>query len=124
MPSRIKPPSLYIDGAKVANLSGGNYSFTNDSEEQITGEGWIGGSDGAVHGKITGQTVITTGGAASQRKIDRLVLSGGYAKMKFQRGSDSYTVNVKPTGFSGEWKYQGGNYTGSFDMICGKPVLS
>ena len=124
MSSRIKPSAVYVDGAKVANVTGGNISFTNDSEEVITGEGWIGGTDGAVHGKVSIQTVIVVGGAASLEKLDRLCLQNGYCKVKFQRGSKSYTVDAKVTSFSGEWKFQGGTHTGAVEMICGAPVLS
>ena len=125
MPSRIKPTAIYAGQGggvtKIANVTGGSFSMTNDSEEMITEEGWIGATDGAVHGKISLQTVQIVGGSASQRTLEDAMLFNRYLKVKLDFNGRSRTVDAKVTSVSGDWKYQGGSYSGTVEMICGAP---
>jgi len=122
MPSKIRPTAVYATGiGKIGNITDGTFSFMTDGESVVTEAGWSGVTEGAIHGKISLNAVQVVGGHASQIALYNAFVNQGYLKVKLEVFGSNKTVDAKVVSVGGNWKYQGGSFTGSFELECGKP---
>jgi hypothetical protein len=122
MSARIRPTSVWATGiGKVGDITDGTFSFMTDGESVVTEQGWRGVTEGAIHGKISLNAVQVVGGNASLRALKRAFLGQTYLKIKLEVFGDNATVDAKVVSIGGNWKYQGGSFTGSLELECGKP---
>ena len=122
MPAIIRPTAIYATGiGKIGDITDGTFSFMTDGESVVTQEGWVGVTEGAIHGKISLNAVQRVGGHASLIALNRAFFNQTYVKVKLEVFGVTKTVDAKVVSLGGNWKYQGGSFTGSIEMECGKP---
>ena len=120
-PRTVRFHSLYVDGAKFAEIYQHKIDVTANAENIFADGGWAGTTYGAKTTQITGSYIVPVDGTV----IDpiALLLSSRYVGVTQLVGGKYITQPMKFTAAGVETNSQNGTSTGTFTLMGGEPSV-
>lgn len=117
----LRPSAIYLDGKKIATLSGSTFDLASNDQRSLVLDGYLGHSDGITTSDVEVKT-ITPYGDTTVDQIMNLILNKRYCELQATLGSKliSFTSRCISVSFSSE--VENGRLDGTFKFEGGEPT--
>lgn len=117
--ARIRPSALYVNGDKLATLSGSTFDFNSNDQRQLVIDGYLGHSDG-IEVTDTEAKIIIPVGDVTIDEIVRLLQDKEYLEVQGTVGDKLVSITSRCVSFNVTSEVESGKLEGTFKFEGGK----
>ncbi len=117
--ARIRPSALYVNGDKLATLTGSTFDFNSNDQRQLVIDGYLGHSDG-IDVTDTEAKIIVPVGDTTIDEILRLFFLKEYLEVQGTVGDKLVSITSRCISFNVTSDVENGKLEGTFKFEGGR----